>query len=99
MPTIHLSVPETMYRELREVANEFGLQITDMVKIFIKEGIEKRLEKKKKLSLSEERIEVLEGEIFRLKDTVDELFRKIEELSDKLEEMKTPIEPEFVETT
>jgi len=88
-----------MYRELREVANEFGLQITDMVKIFIKEGIEKRLEKKKKLSLSEERIEVLEGEIFRLKDTVDELFRKIEELSDKLEEMKTPIEPEFVETT
>jgi len=87
-----------MYRELREVANEFGLQITDMVKIFIKEGLERRLEKKKKLSLSEERIEVLEGEIFRLKDTVDELFRKIEELSDKIEEMKTPIEPEFVET-
>ncbi len=99
MPTIHLSVPEAMYRELREVANEFGLQITDMVKIFIKEGLERRLEKKKKLSLSEERIEILEGEIFRLKDTVDELFRKIEELSDKLEEMKTPIEPEFVETT
>ncbi|OYT51061.1 MAG: hypothetical protein B6U76_11630 [Desulfurococcales archaeon ex4484_217_2] len=98
MPTIHLSVPEAMYRELREVANEFGLQITDMVKIFIKEGLERRLEKKKKLSLSEERIEVLEGEIFRLKDTVDELFRKIEELSDKIEEMKTPIEPEFVET-
>ena len=99
MPTIHLSVPEAMYRELREVANEFGLQITDMVKIFIKEGLERRLEKKKKLSLSEERIEVLEGEIFRLKDTVDELFRKIEELADKIEEMKTPIEPEFVETT
>ena len=98
MPTIHLSVPEAMYRELREVANEFGLQITDMVKIFIKEGLERRLEKKKKLSLSEERIAVLEGEIFRLKDTVDELFRKIEELSDKIEEMKTPIEPEFVET-
>ncbi len=99
MPTIHLSVPEAMYRELREVANEFGLQITDMVKIFIKEGLERRLEKRKKLSLSEERIEILEGEIFRLKDTVDELFRKIEELADKVEEIKTPIEPEFVETT
>lgn len=99
MPTIHLSVPEAIYKDLREIAGEYGLQITDLVKVFIKEGIERRAEKKRKRSYDEERVEILEGEIFRLRNTVEELYRKLEELTDKIEEIRSPtIEPEFVET-
>ncbi|RLG76414.1 MAG: hypothetical protein DRO23_01050 [Thermoprotei archaeon] len=98
MPTIHLSVPEAIYRDLREVAGEYGVQITDLVKIFIKEGLERRFEGKRRASGQEERVEILEGEIYRLKGAIEELFRKIEELTDKVEELKTPsIEPEIIE--
>ncbi|HDJ94830.1 MAG TPA: hypothetical protein ENG46_00645 [Acidilobales archaeon] len=100
MPTIHLSVPEAMYRDLREIASEYGVQITDLVKIFIKEGLERKFEGKRKAASEEERIEILEGEIYRLKGAVEELFRKLEELADKIEELKTPsIEPEIIEET
>ncbi len=41
MPTIHLSVPESMYRELRKEAEKMGVQVTDVVKMFIKQGLDK----------------------------------------------------------
>lgn len=98
MPTIHLSVPEAIYRDLREVASEYGIQLTDLVKIFIKEGLERRFEGNKRASGQEERVEILEGEIYRIKGAIEELFRKIEELTDRVEELKAPsIEPEIIE--
>ncbi len=39
MPTIHLSVPESMYRELKREAEKMGVQVTDIVKMFIKQGL------------------------------------------------------------
>ena len=41
MPTVHLSLPEQTYRELKERAGELGIQITDLVKLYIKMGLEK----------------------------------------------------------
>lgn len=40
MPTIHLSVPERMYRELKREAEKLGIQITDLVKMFIKQSLD-----------------------------------------------------------
>ena len=40
MPTIHLSVPERMYRELKREAEKLGIQVTDLVKMFIKQGLD-----------------------------------------------------------
>jgi len=39
LPTIHLSVPESMYRELKREAEKMGVQVTDIVKMFIKQGL------------------------------------------------------------
>ena len=39
MPTIHLSVPEKVYDELRRKAEGMGISITSLVKIAIKECI------------------------------------------------------------
>ena len=40
MPTIHLSVPERMYRELKREAEKLGIQVTDLVKMFIKQSLD-----------------------------------------------------------
>ncbi len=40
MPTIHLSLPEGVYRELRKYADYMGVQITDLVKFMINKGLE-----------------------------------------------------------
>ncbi len=40
MPTVHLSLPDSVYRKLRERANELGIQVTDLIKIYIKNGLD-----------------------------------------------------------
>ncbi len=40
MPTVHLSLPDSVYRKLRERAGELGIQITDLIKIYIKNGLD-----------------------------------------------------------
>ena len=41
MLTVHLSLPEGVYSELKEYASEMGIQITDLIKMMIREGLEK----------------------------------------------------------
>ncbi len=45
MPTIHLSLPEGLYRELRRYADFMGVQMTDLVKFMINKGLEELREK------------------------------------------------------
>ncbi len=40
MPTVHLSLPDSVYRKLRERASELGIQVTDLIKIYIKNGLD-----------------------------------------------------------
>lgn len=39
MPTVHLSISDKLYEELREAAEQYGIQVTDLIKVFIKNDI------------------------------------------------------------
>lgn len=41
MPTVHLSLPDNTYRELKKRAGELGIQVTDLIKLYIKLGLDK----------------------------------------------------------
>lgn len=41
MPTVHLSLPEDTYAQLRRKANELGIQVTDLIKFYIRLGLER----------------------------------------------------------
>ncbi len=97
MPTIHLSIPSRVYDELKREAESYGMQITDVVKFFIREGLERRKEKLRRIKGESEKVEILEMEIMYLKDIVEEMFRMIEDLKESIEEIRSPvIEPEIV---
>ncbi|HIP85770.1 MAG TPA: hypothetical protein EYH17_03900 [Pyrodictium sp.] len=83
MPTVHLSLPEAVYRELKEAAAEMGVQVTDLIKFFIREGLEKirkeRLEKKRRAQQeATELLLQLMMQLEELKNTVEERLASIE---------------------
>ncbi|MEM0372949.1 MAG: hypothetical protein QXV69_04665 [Sulfolobaceae archaeon] len=88
MPTIHLSLPEKMYEELRRKAEEWGMQITDLVKMFIKKGLEGELEDK--LGENEkinERVRNLEEGFARIEEDVEYLNIKVARIESYLYEI------------
>jgi cell fate (sporulation/competence/biofilm development) regulator YmcA (YheA/YmcA/DUF963 family) len=74
MPTIHLSVPDRVYRDLKEAAEVYGIQITDLIKVFIRNNID--LAKQGKLTANSSS----NMEIQELRGKVEELSRIIEEM-------------------
>lgn len=40
MPTVHLSLSDAMYKQLKEKSDEIGIQITDLIKLYIKMGLQ-----------------------------------------------------------
>ncbi len=79
MPTIHLSVPEKVYRELKEAAEVYGIQITDLVKVFIRNNIEaaKKGKLHSALSSSDELEKLVEKQGF-LENLVKDQGREVE---------------------
>lgn len=88
MPTIHLSLPEKMYEELRKKAEEYGMQITDLVKMFIKKGLEgeseEKLEETERLN---ERVSNLEENFGRIEEDVEYLNIKVARIESYLYEI------------
>ncbi|MEB3773606.1 MAG: hypothetical protein GSR86_01600 [Desulfurococcales archaeon] len=84
MPTVHLSLPDGTYRELKRRAGELGIQVTDLIKLYIKMGLDKGftgggVDDKALVHLSN-RIERLERE-YRMKLTMLEgRYRQVEEM-------------------
>ncbi|MCE4625048.1 MAG: hypothetical protein F7C35_04210 [Desulfurococcales archaeon] len=39
MPTVHISLPEKKYRLLKQKAAELGIQVTDLIKLYINDGL------------------------------------------------------------
>lgn len=96
MPTVHLALPESIYNELKERANEMGIQVTDLIKLYIRMGLggglsrsegaeavnelSKRLEKLEK----EQKVKVmlLEGKLRQIEDTLSYIIEQIELLEE-----------------
>lgn len=97
MPTVHVSLPDPIYRELKRRAAELGIQITDLVRIYIKEVLEgacSRSASDEAVSGLVEKIDALEkqlkAEIIRLRGKqreLEELFQYVLERMELIEDM------------
>ncbi|QKR00544.1 hypothetical protein GWK48_09280 [Metallosphaera tengchongensis] len=94
MPTVHLSIPEWMYEELKRKAEDMGIQVTDLVKFYIKSGMEGKEESPSKENTEkvEESIAYLEARVAQLDLLVMELVKKLKVLEEEDEEEQVEIE-------
>ncbi|RLG83494.1 MAG: hypothetical protein DRO40_04510 [Thermoprotei archaeon] len=90
MPTVHLSLPEGVYRQLRKYAEYLGIQITDLIKVFISRGIDEMREKYGS-NKAEELIATLNAVI----ESIEKLEKKITHLELRLKENEIKLR-EFV---
>uniref|UniRef100_A0A7J3ZJC9 Uncharacterized protein n=1 Tax=Fervidicoccus fontis TaxID=683846 RepID=A0A7J3ZJC9_9CREN len=95
MPTIHLSIPESLYRELKEVAEMYDIQVTDLVKIFIRSNIKlarmgvlspSSTDSSRKIEELEKRLEEMERVLNTRLELHETLIRTISKMLHKLEE-------------
>ncbi|MCE4628395.1 MAG: hypothetical protein F7C34_04525 [Desulfurococcales archaeon] len=98
MPTVHLSLPEKVYRELKQKAAELGIQVTDLIKIYINNGLQTgitgayRPVSDRKIDELAEKIEKLEKEVNATKIYTRGRMREIEDLFTFLQERIDQIE-------
>ncbi len=88
MPTVHLSLPEALHRELKQYANEMGMSITDLIRMMIREGLQR---------LREERA-AAQRQARREPETTEALLQvlqKLEELERRMEEYQAFVEGEL----
>jgi len=83
VPTVHLSLPDEVHQELKKAADEIGVRMTDLIKIFIREGLEKirkeRLERKRRAQQeATELLLQLMSQLEELKNAVEERLVSIE---------------------
>lgn len=104
MPTIHLSVPESLYRELKEVAEKYDIQVTDLVKIFIRSNIKlakmgvlspSSTDSTEKLEELERRLDQVERALNTKLELYESLIKAISKMIYKLEEKFENIEVEL----
>ncbi len=90
MPTIHLSLPEWMYDELKRKAEELGIQMTDLVKMYIKDGVEgnTKEDKDEEKGKYEESIAFLEAKVAQLDTLVYELLKKMQGMEEDKEDVE-----------
>ena len=86
MPTLHLSLPESIYNELKEYASEMGVSITDLVRMMVREGLEK---------LRRERAERVRRREEQLTQMMIQIMESIEQLRKELQEFRTYTEGEL----
>jgi DNA-binding ferritin-like protein len=86
-------LPESLYEELRRKADDMGVQITDLVKFFIKQGIEGKEDNEQENGEQyEESVAFLEAKVAQLDTMVSELVKKIKLLEEEGEEDTEEIE-------
>jgi len=86
VPTVHLSLPEGVYSELKELAKELGIQVTDLIKVMIREGIERR---------RKELVEARRRREEEATETLLQVLQRLEELQQQLEEYRAYVEGEL----
>ena len=97
IPTVHISLPESTYEELRRVASSMGIQITDLVKMYIRLGLQNSVISGVGGPRSEEleefvgRLIYVEGKIALLDETLREVVRRLQEVEERVRELESPI--------
>lgn len=88
MPTVHLSLPESTYRELKQRAAELGVQVTDVIKFYIKLGLEKGFTPRGDQGETEKMLHALSNKVDRLER---EFRRKTVRLEGRYKELEETI--------
>lgn len=105
MPTVHLSLPNSVYTRLKEKAAEMGIQVTDLIKFYIKLGLDGELHegrgKDKELEALYAKLEELERRLRA--NTIGVIsvrgkLRELEELIAYLNERIDTLEEQIVES-
>ena len=91
MPTVHLSLPEGVYRELKRFSSHMGIQITDLIKMLINNGLEELREK-----YGIEREEEIISAINALIETMNRVERKLTYLELRVRENEIKLR-EFID--
>ncbi len=90
MPTVHLSLPNSVYAELKERAGELGVQVTDLIKFYIRMGLSGGLpgvnggRQEGEVDELAKKVEALEKENKWLKMQVISMRGKVRELEEYL---------------
>ncbi len=88
-------MPERIYGELKDLASGMGIQITDLIKMFIKQGLHGDLRASgglinERIRNYDEDITYLKGKIFVLESLLNDLLSKSEEFEKRLNELESP---------
>jgi len=98
IPTVHISLPERVYSELKRIASDMGIQLTDLIKMFIKMGLNGNIVSPQGngqvttplISKLERDIAYLKGRIYVIDNVLRDLQLRIEEIERRLEEIESP---------
>lgn len=100
MPTVHLSLPEAVYRELKRRAEGLGIQVTDLIKMYISNGIRGAtftVSSNDGFERVNERLIYIEGKLVQISELINYLVRKVRDLEERVEILEGPeIVPDIV---
>ncbi len=97
IPTVHISLPEGVYEELRRVATSMGVQITDLIKMYIRLGLQDSLisgghsQYANGIKELVDKLVYIEGKLALLDETLRETMKKLQELEERIEELESPV--------
>ncbi len=104
MPTVHLSLSDAMYKQLKDKSDEIGIQVTDLIKLYIKLGLQGGLSPRQaadegllvNLSNRLDKVErelklkvtMMEGRYRQLEETLEYLLQRMDSLEDLITDIK-----------
>ncbi len=104
MPTVHISLPSKTYEELKQKAGDLGIQVTDLIKIYIRNGLERGFSQKScssEIGVIEEKIRNLEASLKAIRKIAIraegrfreamEYYQFLNERIDMIEDMVIPL--------
>ncbi len=86
MPTVHLSLPVQVYEELKRKAAELGIQVTDLIKIFIKQGLHYGIAGPRHAANERVDLKAFEQRIKKLESMIEVINRRMMRLEGKVME-------------
>ncbi len=113
MPTVHLSIPDKVYMQLKQKAAEVGIQVTDLIKLYAIQGMkyglevgggnfEALMEASKRIDMLQKdimkKLSNLEGKYYELLEQVNYLYKRVN-LLQELVESRGPVLSENIEKT